>query len=77
MEAVTNAVAGLLISWVAVRVLWPLFGWPVSGGQAWAVTAIFFALSFARSYVLRRLFRRAEEGASSPLRGCGRPSRQG
>lgn len=61
MEAVANAVAGLLISWVAVRLLWPLFGWPVSGGQAWIVTAVFFLLSLVRSYVLRRLFRRAEE----------------
>ena len=59
-EAVANAALGLCISYAAVRLLWPLFGWPVTNGQGWAVTAIFFGLSLARSYALRRLFRAME-----------------
>jgi hypothetical protein len=58
LEAIANAVAGLALSVAAVQVLWPVFGWPVTAGQSVAVSAIFFALSVARGYVLRRLFRR-------------------
>jgi hypothetical protein len=57
-EAVANAFVGLALSVAAVQLLWPLFGWPVTAGQSVAVSAIFFALSVARGYVLRRVFRR-------------------
>lgn len=57
-EALANAVAGIVLSMIAVHLLWPLFGWQASHSQAAGVTAVFFALSIARSYVLRRLFRR-------------------
>mgnify|MGYP005864200969 CR=1 FL=1 len=58
MEAVANAVAGLVISAAAVQIVWPMFGWQASAEQSAAVAALFFALSTARSYVLRRIFRR-------------------
>lgn len=57
-EAAANAVAGLAISMTAVQIAWPLFGWPATIEQSSMVAAIFFCLSTARAYVLRRIFRR-------------------
>lgn len=59
-EAIANASLGLLISITAVHLVWPLMGWPVTGGQSVTVAALFFALSTARSYALRRVFRRMD-----------------
>lgn len=56
-ESLANAALGLVISVLAVHIFWPLFGWQVGTGQAVGVTAIFFGLSMARVWVLRRLFR--------------------
>ena len=58
MEAAANAVTGLAISATAVKLLWPLFGWQSTIEQSSMVAAVFFFLSTARSYVLRRIFRR-------------------
>ena len=60
LEAVTNATIGLIVSVLAVRFMWPVFGWEASTGQAAGVTALFWALSAVRAYMLRRLFRWAE-----------------
>lgn len=51
-EAVANAVIGLIVSWAATFFI---LGYSASG--SFAVTAMFFGLSFTRSYVLRRVFR--------------------
>lgn len=59
-EAIANAVAGLVVSAAAVQVLWPLFGWHVTAGQSVGVALVFFLLSTARAYVLRRIFRRLQ-----------------
>lgn len=59
-EAAANAIAGLIISTATVQVAWPLFGWQASAGQSIGVAALFFALSTARAYVLRRIFRRMQ-----------------
>jgi len=59
-EAAANAVAGLVISAATVQVAWPLFGWQASTGQSISVAALFFVLSTARAYVLRRIFRRMQ-----------------
>lgn len=58
LEATANAILGLVISNVAVWLLWPLYGWSVNLPSSISVAVIFFALSWARSYVLRRVFRR-------------------
>ena len=52
-EAAANAVIGLLVSWAAT---WGVLGY--SPAQSIAVTLMFTGLSFTRSYVLRRVFRR-------------------
>lgn len=56
-EAVVNAAVGLAVSWGAVEALRALGVWNT---HALAVAAVFFVLSVARSYALRRVFRRGE-----------------
>ena len=58
VEAMTNAILGLLVSWLAVWIVWPLMGWPVSVTGAGGVSAFFFVLSFARAWALREIFKR-------------------
>lgn len=52
LEALTNAVVGLLVSWAATFFI---LGYSAAGSVA--VTAMFFVISFARAWVLRRIFR--------------------
>ena len=58
IEALTNAIVGLVVSWVAT---WGILGYRPA--EAVAVTLMFFGLSFVRAWVLRRLFRRLHAGA--------------
>ena len=60
-EAITNAAIGVAVSIGAVRLLWPLFGWEATTGQSVGVTVLFFGLSAARSFVIRRAFRWLEQ----------------
>lgn len=53
LEALCNAAIGLLVSWAATFFV---LGYSATGPLA--VTSMFFALSFTRSYVLRLVFRR-------------------
>ena len=52
-EALANALVGLLVSWTAT---WAVLGY--SPAESVAVTLMFCGLSFTRSFVLRRVFRR-------------------
>lgn len=52
IEAFTNAGVGLLVSWAATFFL---LGYSASGSVG--VTLMFFALSFSRAWVLRKIFR--------------------
>jgi len=56
-EAFANATVGFAVSWVATWGLLPLWGFEPSPSGAFSITAMFFALSFARAWVLRRVFR--------------------
>ena len=59
LEALTNATIGLVVSWVATFwLLPPLFGIAPSAGQSTGITALFFALSFVRGYVIRKVFKK-------------------
>lgn len=53
IEALTNAAVGLLVSWAATYFI---LGYTPT--QSAAITAMFFGLSFARAFVVRRIFRR-------------------
>lgn len=57
-EAAVNAIIGFAISWAATVWLLPLWGLHPSPGAGFAITALFFSLSFTRAFLLRRVFRR-------------------
>ena len=56
IEAKINAVVGLIVSWLFTFYGLPLFGIEPNVSQAIWITVSYFMLSFARSYVLRRVF---------------------
>jgi len=56
VEAKTNAIVGLLVSWLFTYFCLPLFGFKPSAIDATWITGCYFFLSFARSYILRRAF---------------------
>ncbi len=58
LEAFCNAAIGLLISWAVTFFLLPFWGLTPSAGQSAGITAMYFGISFARSYALRRAFRK-------------------
>jgi hypothetical protein len=51
LEAMTNAVIGLAVSWAATFFV---LGYSVT--QSASITAMFFGLSFSRAYLLRKAF---------------------
>ncbi len=53
LESLCNALVGLIVSWAATYFL---LGYSAAGSLA--VTALFFGLSFARSYAIRWAFAR-------------------
>jgi hypothetical protein len=53
LEALANATVGFAVSWAATFFV---LGYSASGSAA--VTAMFFVLSFARSWAIREIFRR-------------------
>ena len=57
-EALTNATLGLIVSWAVTYWLLPLWGLHPSAATSLGITAMYFAISFARSWALRKLFRR-------------------
>jgi hypothetical protein len=57
-EAFTNATIGLAVSWAATfYLLPPLFGIAPTAGQSAGITALFFVISFARNWIIRKAFR--------------------
>lgn len=58
IEATTNAVIGYLVSVTATWLILPLWGFPASLGASFGISAVFFVVSFLRSFALRRIFRR-------------------
>ena len=56
IEALANVVIGFGINWVANMAILPLFGFHVTGAQAFGIGVFFTVISIARSYVLRRWF---------------------
>lgn len=56
VEAVANVAVGYLVAVAATAVVLPAFGYGVTAGDAFAISAVFTVVSLARSYVLRRAF---------------------
>lgn len=58
IESWANIGIGFSINWIANLTILPLFGFAVTGGQAFGIGVIFTAISLVRSYLLRRTFTR-------------------
>lgn len=58
IEAWANIFVGFGVNWAANMLVFPLFGFNITAGQAFHVGLIFTAISLIRSYALRRIFNR-------------------
>jgi len=58
LEALTNAAIGLCVSWAVTFYLLPLWGLTPSATASAGITAMYFTISFARSWAIRAAFRR-------------------
>lgn len=56
VEVLINILIGFTINWVANMTVLPLFGFHVTGAQAFHIGLIFTVISVARSYAVRRWF---------------------
>lgn len=56
IEATVNPALGYLVAVATQIVVFPLFGIHIPMGQNFQLGAIFFVVSVARSYAVRRLF---------------------
>lgn len=56
LEAKTNAVIGLIISWLFTFYGLQLFGLEPNVQESIAITACYFVLSLGRGYFIRRIF---------------------
>ncbi len=63
IEALANAVIGLLVSWAVTFGLLPLWGYYPSAAESAGITAMYFFISFARSWVIREVFRRVSNNS--------------
>jgi hypothetical protein len=55
-EAALNASSGVAVSFILSLVVFPVFGFQASVGQAFSITMIYTVVSIVRSYFWRRLF---------------------
>lgn len=73
-EAAANIAVGFTINWLANMAILPLFGFHVTGSQAFGIGLIFTVISLVRSYVLRRFFNGLKFGHVNnvPVESLGR-----
>jgi hypothetical protein len=56
LEAATNVAIGLAVSAITNAVVFPAFGFHLTGAQNAKITAIYTVISLVRSYWVRRLW---------------------
>ena len=56
VETIVNVVIGYAIATLTTWLVLPMFGYVVTGANAFGISAIFTVVSILRSYILRRLF---------------------
>jgi hypothetical protein len=56
VEAWANIAVGFTVNWFCNMAFLPLFGFNVTGGQAFWIGVLFTGVSLVRQYVLRRWF---------------------
>lgn len=72
VEVSVNIAIGFGINWMANILVLPLFGFYVTGAQAFSIGLIFTVISVARSYVVRRYFeQRIHQAAMRLMKGEG------
>lgn len=67
IEVCINIAIGFAINWVANMFVMPLYGFEITGGQAFTMGLIFTVISVARSYIIRRWFNTMLRRASMRL----------
>jgi len=65
IEAGVNQVAGLAIGWSLVYFVFPVMGVATTATQATISSAMFFISSYARTYVIRRIFNKYTTGVKN------------
>lgn len=56
IEVAMNIIIGFKINWICNLWILPLYGFNITGGQAFSMGLIFTIISIVRGYVLRRFF---------------------
>ena len=56
IEAITNTITGLIVSFGIQILIYPFLNIEVSLNQNIFITIVFFIASFLRSYIIRRIF---------------------
>ena len=69
IEACLNVAIGFAINWVANLLILPLFGFNVTGAQAFNMGLMFTGISVIRSYAIRRWFNARLHRAANKLAG--------
>lgn len=69
IEVCFNIAIGFAINWVANLYILPLYGFAITGGQAFSMGLIFTVISVVRSYIIRRWFNARLHGAALALAG--------
>ncbi len=58
IESIINTFIGLFTSYIVQLIVFPLYGIHISHTTNIQITLLFFVISFARSYLVRRFFNR-------------------
>jgi hypothetical protein len=69
IEVCINIAIGFAINWVANLYILPLYGFHITGGQAFSMGLIFTVISVVRSYVIRRWFNNYLHAAAQRMAG--------
>ena len=56
IEVAINIAIGFGINWIANLCILPMYGFQITGGQAFTMGLIFTVISVARGYIIRRWF---------------------
>ena len=68
-EVLFNIAIGFAINWVANIWILPLYGFQITGGQAFSMGLIFTTISVVRSYIIRRYFNARLRAAAQGFAG--------
>ena len=69
IEVLFNIAIGFAINWVANLFILPLYGFQITGGQAFSMGLLFTVISVVRSYIIRRWFNARLHWAAELLAG--------